>query len=636
MLLDPSDLACGLVWFKVWTSQSGHQASESGDQGSSDNDRIHTQTLSTMSTPAITFMGTSPESCDHLRQAIDDEINSLEAKSRRNALALISRLPPETLATIFTFLSDSAWKERSVDLECIRVTHVCRRWREVALDHSRLWSHINFTKLTPAGLVEIVARAKIAPLHLVADVGKGRATQVEFFGKQLEAHISHTRHLSIRGSFKSALMRLLSFAHASAPTLESFSLSHKSYRSKAIVPNDLFNCTAPNLTSLKLERCHISWKSPLLKGLRNLHIHDIYMGAKPKLEDWLDALNEMPNIKTLSFQHSTPLAPRTISEPSRTITLPFLTHFRICAFAKDCALALAPLLMPALTRLHVDVDSFNEEGEDVRLVIPYMARNVYVLQDIEPIRSILIAGERQCTEVDAWSIPDVDVEVCDLDTLHDMSRSACLQFSAHGHNWRNGVDSAIFDALLAVLPMNSVLTFSAQNHTRLSKEFWLSQAPRWPLLEQACLVPGSVGAFTEVLAEDTPPDGPRFPLLTKLILFDVKLTAIRAFHLRDMLIERVEQGVPLQHLDLRTCLAVNRAIQLLAEIVVDVERPLDAPPTWMEFSFDHIKMKNCDEVEYDGRRQRPWTSGDMGDSEDEVEDDDEDEDEDEPEYDESD
>jgi hypothetical protein len=588
-----------------------------------------------MSTPAITFMGTSPESCDHLRQAMDDEINSLEAKPRRNALVPISRLPPETLATIFAFLSGSAWKERSVYLEWIlRVTHVCRQWREVALDHSRLWSHINLTKLTPVGLAEILARAKMAPLHLEADVGRRRAAQVKDFGRQLEAHISRTRRLSISGSFKSAILRLLSSAHASAPNLEYLSLSHRSRASYTVIPSNLFNCTTPNLTSLELDMCNISWKSPLLKGLRNLQIHN--MSARPKLEDWLDTLNEMPNLKTLSLQHATPLAfPlafRTISEPSRTITLPFLTNFHIYASAEDCALALAPLLMPALTRLHVDVDSFNEQGEDVRLAIPYIARNVHVLQDIEPIRSILIAGERTWTEVHAWTMPHVDVEVCDLHTLGDISRSACLQFSAHGYNWSYGVDSAIFDAFLAVLPVNSVLTFSAQNYTRLSKEFWLRHAPRWPLLEQACLVPSSVGAFTEMLAEDTPPDGPRFPLLTKLILFDVKLTAIRAFHLRDVLIGRVEQGVPLQDLDLRTCLAVNRAIQLLAEIVVDVEGPLDAPPTWMEFLFDHVKMNNCREVEYDnGRRQILWTSGDMGDSEDE----DEDEDEDESEYDES-
>jgi hypothetical protein len=257
--------------------------------------------------------------------------------------------------------------------------------------------------------------------------------------------------------------------------------------------------------------------------------------------------------------------------------------------------------MPALTWLHVDVDSFSKDGEDVRLVIPYIARNIYVLQDIEPIRSILIAGDQTCTKVHAWTMmPDVDVKVGDLD-------SKCLQFSAHGHTWRKGVDTTIFDTLLALLPVNSVLTFNAQNCTHLSKEFWLRHAARWPLLEQARLVPSSAGAFAEMLAEDIPPGGPRLPSLTKLILLDVKLTAIRTFHLRDMLIKRVEQGVPLEYLDLGTCTAANRAIQLLAEIVVDVQEPLDALPRWME---EHVRIgpEDRDEAENDEGR-KPWRYG---------------------------
>jgi hypothetical protein len=44
-------------------------------------------------------------------------------------------------------------------------------------------------------------------------------------------------------------------------------------------------------------------------------------------------------------------------------------------------------------------------------------------------------------------------------------------------------------------------------------------------------------------------------------------------HLRDTLIERVEQGVPLECLNLRSCTVGKRAIKLLAEIVVDVDAP---------------------------------------------------------------
>ena len=70
---------------------------------------------------------------DRLRQAIDDEINSLEQsirvlKTRRNALAPISCFPPEALATIFSFLTSSANKH-DLSLKSICFSHVCRQWQ---------------------------------------------------------------------------------------------------------------------------------------------------------------------------------------------------------------------------------------------------------------------------------------------------------------------------------------------------------------------------------------------------------------------------------------------------------------------------------------------------------------------------
>ncbi|KAF8492738.1 hypothetical protein F5888DRAFT_1891575 [Russula emetica] len=497
---------------------------------------------------------TSPESRDRLRQATFDDINSSEAstralKSRYNELAPISRLPCEVLSAIFSFLSVFAWNDGSGLLAWIHVAHVCHRWRETALNHPRFWSHINFTKLTPVGVAEILSRAKMAPLHLKADSTKWDAAHFETFGRQLKAHISHTRHLKFSGYQLSNVVKQLV---SPTPTLESLSLSSALYR--VIIPDNLFNCTAPGLTSLELESCNLSWKSPLLKSLRILEIIHLSANARPKLDDWLDALNEMPQLKELSLQSATPRA--SLADPliSRTVTLPSLTHFHIDAFAKDCALALAHLVLPTLTWLHVNVESHDWEGEDVLPVIPYVIRNVCVLQDSESIRSILIAGEQTCTEVLAWTTPGADVKVCGPYTLDDMSHSACLMFAAHGDEWDYGVDTAIFDAILTLLPMNSVSTLTAQNRTQLSKESWLSHASRLPLLEQARLVPTAVRAFKEMLAEDIPldSDGPQLPMLTKLILLDVKLTVIRSFHLLDMLIERVEQGVPLEYLDLST------------------------------------------------------------------------------------
>ena len=534
----------------------------------------------------ITFMDTSSaESRDRLRRAIDDEIISSEEstrvlKSRRNALALISCLPPETLAAIFSFLFPE-WNKEARYLEWIHVAHVCRRWREAALCHPRFWSHVVFTKLTSDGVAEILSRAKMAPLHLEADFTRRNWPQprVDAIAGDIEAHISHTRRLKISGPLRSVLEQLTS----SAPTLESISLLNLSHvSSQIVIPANLFNCTTPSLSSLELENCDISWKSPLLKGLRTLEILRLSTEARPKLEDWLATLDEMPLLETLVLNSATPLASSLTSHSSRIVTLPSLTKFHISASAKDSLLALTHLVFPALTCLYVDAKSQETNGEDVQQLIPYFAQNAFAMQDTEPLRSILIDGNSARVEVLAWTTPDADLKFCDPKASVRASVPARFKFAATGRRWRYEVNTVILDSFLTHFPVTSVLTLTTRNKAELTKSFWVRHAPKLSLIERASLVPTTIKGFRDMLAEHAPPDGPRLPALTKLILDDILLTDPRAYDLRDMLVQREEQGVALLDLDLRTSFATRRAIQLLEENVVDLQEP-DEPldePLW--------------------------------------------------------
>jgi hypothetical protein len=128
-------------------------------------------------------------------------------------------------------------------------------------------------------------------------------------------------------------------------------------------------------------------------------------------------------------------------------------------------------------------------------------------------------------------------------------------FSATGA-WAQGTGPVIVDALLATLPINSLSTITARNELR--KEVWVRQAPRLSLLERVRLFPTAVVAFMEMLseAEVVSPHLPLLPSLTKLILVDDQLTVSRTYHLRDVLIKRVEQGVPIETLDLHQQLSM--------------------------------------------------------------------------------
>jgi hypothetical protein len=547
--------------------------------------------------------------CDYLRQAITGEVIDPRAlKSRHNELAPISRLHCELLVTIFSFLSISAWDDGSGLPAWIYIAHVCCRWRETVLNHLCFWSHVNLSDLTPVGIVEVLSRAKMAPLDLEADSLRWNMLHRETFEWQLETHISHTRHLKFSGYRLSTMIERL--VSSPTPILESLSLSYRPFTTGMVeyttIPDNLFNCTAPSLTSLKLNKYDISWKSPLLKGLRILEIREPSAKARPKLDDWLDALNEMSQLKDLSLQSASPVARRANPLVSRAVTLPSLTHFSIDSSADDCALALAHLVLPALARLHVVVKSQRQRGRDVLLTIPYVARNIRVLQDIKPIRSILIDGRDSYIEVLTWTVPGADVKVHNQDTLcnlkGNMSSSASFLFVATGISI-----AAVADALFTHLPMNFVSSLTALNNARLSKEFWISYAPQFSLLEQARLYRTSAEGFWKMLAEDTPSDGPRLPSLTRLILPYIKLNALRTYHLRNMLIKRREQGIPLKCLDFNNDVlmrfAPKPAIQLLAEVVVDMQEPLDVPLMEMDEFFDGYGGICYDsQVEFDDRQ----------------------------------
>jgi len=460
-------------------------------------------------------------------------------------------------------------------------------------------------------MAEMFARSKMAPLNLVAVTTNWDSERSDALWEQLEAHISHTRHLRVKGRLETALGRFVS----SAPVLRFLSLSHESnmFSSPDVdIPDTLFNRTTPSLTHLELHSCNISWKSPLLKGLQTLEINRPSSEGRPELGDWLDFLNEMSQLKALRLAHTTPIAsPNTLftSPPQRTVTLPFLINFSIVASARDCALALAHLVLPTLTYLRVSAESHEREGDDVRLLIPYIARNANGPQDTEPLQSVAIIGERAFAEMITWAVPDADSRVCDMLTMFSAGDSARVVFFANIKDleWRVGTDSLIFDDLLTQLPLGSISTLTAHNNTKLDKEVWLKHAPSWPLLERVRLVPTALRSFREMLAEDPPPNGPLLPLLTKLNLVDVSLTVQRTYHLCDMLTERVEQGVPLEALDLSTCFVADRAVQLLQEIVVDVQRPAVTlevgTSNWMEGIDSDEGLTEDDDHEYD---PGPW------------------------------
>ena len=551
-------------------------------------------------------MRVSPEDL----QVIDDDLKALEESTRslkrsRNALAPISRVSPEIRGIIFSFLpSPKEYEElhtgrRQDDLAWLYVSHVCHDWRRILLNQPRFWSRIDFTTLTLAGATQVLSRSKVAPLELEAnlsDVYWSRSRK-DAFGKQLVAHISHTSRLSITAN-STTLKMIFDKLVFPAPVLESLSVIVENISSgvvrthaKTVLPTALFDGAAPRLSRLELHRCNISWTSPLLKNLRILELRSLSGPARPSPEEWLNAMDQMLQLETLIAYSATP-SPRDTSVPESTLVITHnsLTQLHLAATASDCTFALAHLILPSLSKVRIDVTSESPKGDDVRALIPYFSRNAHGPQDAEPLQSILINGEPFLTEIVAWTVPDADAEVQDLETLISAAGSARAVFTATGGIWRHGTKMKILDATLAALPLGSLKTLSARNAFRFPERLWLAHAPRWPLIESVRLVDSPAReSFASALLKDTPPEGPLFPALTKLSLLDTAFDGSDARDLQVVLAVRIEQGVPLKAVNAWAWILSDSVVRLLGEMVADVQggkiHLSRAPRSWPTLTF---------------------------------------------------
>jgi hypothetical protein len=538
-----------------------------------------------------------------LQQTIDAEIKSLEEsiralKRRRNALSPVSSLPPEMFADIFSLLcipsTSSPDGNTDYHLARLSVSHVCHRWREIALNQPLLWNHVDFTNLSMTGAAEVLVRAKSAPLYLEASVSGDRWDDARFsaFLKELQACVPHIYHL--KTCAESAFLHgILEGLVLPAPTLEYISLSSRledqRRRMWTSIPDTLFDNFTPRLSCLELCNCNISWKSSLLKGLKHLEILTQSADERPELAVWLDALDEMQQLTSLTLHSASPIAHFPF-DVQRIVTLPSLTRLDILAYADDCALALAHLDLPAITSLCLTVISFHSLNKgDARRILPYVVRHAHGHQDTQPLQSVLIKSGRHHADLLAWPVPDIDVQVHDLPTLlpSTLPPRVALSFRRNGY-LDTDARLDILDIMMTGLPLDGLVTLAAHNlrsmyfeRYRRVEHFWLHLSPKWPLLQRVRLShPAAIGFVAMLLADNGGRERPLLPSLREIVIANFSSHLLRC--LCDALMKRVEQGVPVETLDLRMCIphseddeetSAKDWIQLLSEIVVDVLGP---------------------------------------------------------------
>ncbi|KAJ7742580.1 hypothetical protein B0H16DRAFT_1563039 [Mycena metata] len=243
-------------------------------------------------------------------------------RTRRNSLAPISRLPTEVLAPILELCP-------AIDADVpdfatgnfvlgITVSHVCRRWREIAMKSPHFWAHI-VVPSRPRWALELLKRSQAAPLTV--GVNFGLTTTKHVVARDLVlAQLPRIRELHVRmpiypASVPASLL-------LPAPNLETLALS-------ASQSSPFFG--QASLRHLSLRFCLLQRESPLWEGLVSLEL----------VSTPINFVFGLPHLRALTLIESYPTAVET-SEP---VSLG-LERLEITADASFCSFFLQGLILP--------------------------------------------------------------------------------------------------------------------------------------------------------------------------------------------------------------------------------------------------------------------------------------------------
>jgi len=266
-------------------------------------------------------------------------------RDRMNLLADLSRRLPEEIMTEIFIQYRSILKDASSSAELcsstttfyafIRVTHVCRHWRRIALSFPRLWSYI----LVPRNVEfteELLFRSKEVPLTVDArSIDHIRMPSLKCILQEMR----RIRSLSVDTHPTSHWMITVDIANSSAPLLEhlsvNFSSPHSLRRILTLnIPNSL--ASMPQLRSLDLRNVGANNPFPLLfKTIRHLTVHETWSSTAGDPEHTMNrerllaSLANLPLLVTLDIDVRYPILLDLTVHRHLDIFLPHLESLRL-------------------------------------------------------------------------------------------------------------------------------------------------------------------------------------------------------------------------------------------------------------------------------------------------------------------
>ncbi|KAA1470930.1 hypothetical protein DENSPDRAFT_82103 [Dentipellis sp. KUC8613] len=285
----------------------------------------------------------------------------------------ISRLPPEIIALIFKVLAavhresiyPFTWGQRGWHrLGWILVTHVCRYWRDIAIQNSSLWCEID-TGLDLLFLEEQLARSQSSPISwsIHSDTGPRQIAL-------LSQHLFHIGNLSCSdviyhpGEFAEKVLT------RPAPLLRRLAISESIHLGQdevlVTLPSDIFAGSTPSLRFLSIRGAQLPWLLPCLSNLVELKINAFNSaifstpsGSAPSPITGRPVpassllYHALPQLRSLRTLHLTACLPEATTERHEIVEMPFLEDLQLTGEITSCRQLINHIVMPHRCRLRL-------------------------------------------------------------------------------------------------------------------------------------------------------------------------------------------------------------------------------------------------------------------------------------------
>lgn len=307
----------------------------------------------------------------------------------------VHSLPVELLARVFSLgMPGGVYPEFPPNDEEpfeILVSHVCRHWRNIALNTPALWTTIHFRlvphmnraqfylKRSQRHLINILVDTCALEEH-VSGVTLFRQEFMPIF-KLVIPHIERWKSLSLKvrdGECKLGARTALSTCGV-APKLEYLQLWHIENWENAErlitqirpPPVVVFDKSLPSLKHIVLIGVNVPWsQSPFLEDLSTVELGLHSDEVRIPYDVWSRMLSTSPNLYRLSLHYSGPRA-STGEWPAAVIHLPGLRELELTDMDPPYALqVLQRLSMPNVTRFQVEL---HDHEEDFSQLLEYLA-----------------------------------------------------------------------------------------------------------------------------------------------------------------------------------------------------------------------------------------------------------------------